>query len=58
MKVSFTESAARDLEYWKQTDPRVVARIRTLLDAINTSPFSGIGKPEPLKHELSVFNDN
>jgi len=38
LKVSFTESAARDLEYWKQTDPRIVARIRTLLDAINTSP--------------------
>jgi len=53
LKVRFTESAVRDFEYWKQTSPTVVARIRALLEAIQHSPFTGIGKPEPLKHDLS-----
>ena len=53
MKVRFTESAARDFEYWKQTSPSMVERIRALLESIQLSPFSGIGKPEPLKHDLS-----
>jgi toxin YoeB len=53
LKVRFTESAARDLEYWKQTNPLIVERIRALLESIQLSPFSGIGKPEALKPDLS-----
>jgi toxin YoeB len=53
LKVRFTESAARDLEYWKQTNPSIVERIRALLESIQSSPFNGIGKPQPLKHDLS-----
>jgi toxin YoeB len=51
--VNFTESAAKDLAYWKATNPVVVARIKSLLESIQISPFTGIGKPEPLKHNLS-----
>ena len=53
MKVRFTASAARDYEHWKETNPVIVARIRSLLESVQSSPFSGIGKPEPLKHDLA-----
>lgn len=55
MKIRFTESAARDLEFWKETDPKIVARIRSLLDSIRATPFAGIGKPESLKHDLAGY---
>jgi toxin YoeB len=51
--VIFTEQAARELAYWKETNPPIVNRIKALIESIQTSPFTGIGKPEPLKHELS-----
>lgn len=53
MKVRFTESAARDLAFWKDTNPAVVSRIRALVESIQSSPFTGIGKPEPLRHDLA-----
>lgn len=55
MKLRFTESAARDLAYWKETNPKIVARIKALVDSIQSTPFSGIGKPEALKHDLAGF---
>jgi toxin YoeB len=39
-----------DLTYWIQTDPRVALRIMSLIDDVIRSPFSGIGKPEPLRY--------
>lgn len=53
MRIRFTESAARDVAFWKETDPKVVTRIRSLLDSIRATPFSGIGKPESLRHDLA-----
>ncbi len=45
--------AEEDLEYWKKTgNKRIMKRITTLLTDILKHPFSGIGKPEPLKGEL------
>ena len=38
-----------DLLYWITTRPRTAARIMELVDAIERDPFSGIGKPEPLR---------
>ena len=55
MKLRFTEGAARDLAYWKETDPKIVARIKSLVESIQSTPFSGIGKPEALKHDLAGF---
>jgi len=55
LRLRFTESAARDLEFWKETNPAVVARIRSLLDSIVARPFAGIGKPESLKHDLAGY---
>ena len=39
-----------DLRYWVQTDRRTAARALDIVAAILTDPFSGIGKPEPLKY--------
>lgn len=53
MKIIFTPTAVEHLEYWKRNDPKVVKRIKKLLEDIQEHPFIGIGKPEPLKYELS-----
>jgi toxin YoeB len=39
-----------DLNYWVETDRKVALRLLDLVEAIMRDPFSGIGKPEPLKY--------
>jgi len=54
MEIELTTRAQEDLEYWSGTgNALVLKKIRTLLENILETPFSGIGKPELLKHELS-----
>jgi toxin YoeB len=38
-----------DLEWWVATKPKVAVKLLTLMEAALREPFSGIGKPEPLK---------
>jgi toxin YoeB len=38
-----------DLRYWVQTDRKLALRVLELVEAVLRDPFSGIGKPEPLK---------
>ncbi len=38
---------------WQQTDKAILKRINTLIKDARRNPFDGIGKPEPLKHDLS-----
>jgi toxin YoeB len=42
-----------DLRYWIETDRKIALRVLDLMAAILSDPFDGIGKPEPLKHELA-----
>ena len=42
-----------DLRYWIETDRKAALRVLDLMAAILADPFEGIGKPEPLKHELA-----
>lgn len=52
--VNFTAEALNDLEFWKKSGNTIILkRIRQLLQAIQTDPFNGMGKPELLKHNLS-----
>jgi toxin YoeB len=52
MEIAFLPQASEDLDYWKQKgDVRILKRIRALLADILEHPFTGIGKPEPLKGE-------
>jgi toxin YoeB len=41
-----------DLRYWVETDRRTALRILELIEALR-NPFTGIGKPEPLKYVLA-----
>jgi toxin YoeB len=54
MEIIFSEKAQNDLEYWKKiNNEKIQRRITELLKSILQMPFSGIGKPEPLRHNLS-----
>ena len=52
----FTDNAWNDYLYWQQTDKQMVKRINKLIKSIERDGFSqGIGKPEPLKHDLRSY---
>lgn len=53
--ISFREQAWRDYLYWQETDKQILRRINTLIKDIQRNPYSGIGKPEPLKYEFAGF---
>lgn len=54
MEIVLTLQAEEDLNYWKRTNNiPVLKRIRMLLENILETPYSGLGKPEGLKHELA-----
>lgn len=46
----FQPEFREDLRYWVQTDRKAVLRAFDLIEAIMRDPFTGIGKPEPLKY--------
>lgn len=52
MKLTFTIEAWDDYLYWQQVDKKTLQRINELIRNILRTPFSGIGKPEPLRNEL------
>jgi toxin YoeB len=39
-----------DLQWWVETQPRVAKRVLELVEDLRETPFTGIGKPEPLKY--------
>ena len=53
MIVGFTDTAFEEYNYWCETDKKIVKKIKELIKDICRNPFEGLGKPEPLKHELS-----
>ena len=55
MTIEFTKIAWDDFEYWIEHDTAMVRRIKDLLRSIRAEPFSGLGKPEPLKFGLKGF---
>ena len=52
-KIAFLPRARKDFDEWKQTDARTAEKIKVLLRDIAEHPYTGIGKPEPLKHNLA-----
>ena len=54
-KILFSEAAWEDYLYWQTQDKKTLRRINQLLWDILRDPFAGIGKPEPLKGELSGY---
>lgn len=55
MKLIFAAEAWEDYLYWQKQDKRMAERINKLIRDVQRDPFSGVGKPEPLKHALSGF---
>lgn len=49
------DSAWEDYVYWQTQDKKTIKRINKLLKDIERNGYNGIGKPEPLKHDLSGF---
>jgi len=55
MNLTFTDEAWEEYLYWQSTDKRMLKKINSLIKDTKREPFSGIGKPEPLKHEFSGY---
>jgi toxin YoeB len=55
VKLVFADEAWEDYLYWQKHDRKMVERINKLIQEIERDAFSGVGKPEPLKHALSGF---
>ena len=54
MEVIYSEKAQRDREFWKKSgNNAIMNKISALIEDIQLHPFEGLGKPEPLKYNLS-----
>ena len=54
-RVAWTPSAWEDYVYWQGQDRKTLKRINLLIRETLRNPFDGIGKPEPLRENLSGF---
>lgn len=55
MKLIFADEAWEDYLYWQKQDRKIVERINKLIAEVMREPFSGVGKPEPLKYALAGY---
>jgi toxin YoeB len=52
-KLSFTAQGWASYRAWLTTDRAVLRSANKMIDAALRDPFSGVGKPEPLRHQLA-----
>jgi toxin YoeB len=55
LRLTWTENALEDLDWWQQHDTKVLRKIIQLSLDICKNPTQGIGKPEPLKFEFQGY---
>jgi len=55
MKLGFTPAAWEDYLWFQEHDRKLLKRINLLIKDVLRTPFSGIGKPEPLKADLTGY---
>ena len=55
MELRFSRDGWDDYQHWLGTDKAVLKRLNRTLEITLRDPFSSIGKPEPLKRNLSGF---
>lgn len=55
MRIVFSEIAWEDYQSWQKEDKKMVNKINRLIKEIIRTPTEGIGKPEPLKFDLSGY---
>ncbi len=53
MEIVWQQKGWDDYLYWQKTDKQKLKRINELIKVCQRNPFTGIGKPEPLKNNLS-----
>ena len=53
--ITFTPEAFEDFNGWGTQDKKIHRKIITLINDTLRQPFNGLGKPEPLKHELKGY---
>ena len=53
MRLSWEDEAWADYLYWQEQDKKTLKRSNMLIKDIQRSPYEGLGKPEPLKENLS-----
>lgn len=52
---AWSDEAWEDFEYWLKNDKKTLKRILTIIKDIERNYYVGLGKPEPLKHNLSGY---
>ena len=55
MRTAWDNEAWEDYMYWQTQDKKTLKRVNTLIQDIQRNHFEGIGKPEPLKNDLSGY---
>ncbi len=55
MNKVFTNNAWEDCLYWQNNDKKILKKINSLIQDIERNGNEGVGKPEPLKHELTGY---
>ena len=55
MRIIFSKNSWEDYTSWLNEDKKMLKKINDLVKDIQKNPYDGIGKPEPLKYDLSGF---
>ena len=55
MRLTFVDESWEDYLYWQRSDKMIVKKINELIKDISRTPFTGIGKPEPLKYKYKGY---
>jgi len=53
--IVFTVAAWSDFMEWSKTDRKIFEKISLLISEVSRTPFTGIGKPEPLRHKFQGY---
>jgi toxin YoeB len=56
VKINFTETGWSDYVYWQEHDKKTLRQINKLIEDIERNGYDGIGKPEPLRGDLSGWH--
>ena len=54
-RIIFSKNAWEDYTWWHNQDKRTQKKINALIKEIQTNPYEGTGKPEPLKYDLAGY---
>ncbi len=55
MTVAFTPQAWDEYLYWQRSNPQILTRVHELIKDMKRNPYTGISKPEPLRHALKGY---